>query len=124
MEVSELKLFLALAQDGRVSRAAKELWQMEERLGVALFHRKSEGVTLTPSGHLLFDYAEEIVRLVKEVEKALWSKGRLPLTGKCPLAEPSLTSFYPGSFAPRDPIANESPCSARHPTLIFTPKPD
>ncbi|WP_029912223.1 LysR family transcriptional regulator [Pelobacter seleniigenes] len=79
MEVSELKIFLAVARNGSISRAAEELHcvqsnvttrlkQMEERLGVALFHRKSKGVVLTHSGLLLMDYAERIVRLSKEAE--------------------------------------------------------
>ena len=52
MEVSELKIFLAVARNGSISRAAEELHcvqsnvttrlkQMEERLGASLFHRKT-----------------------------------------------------------------------------------
>ena len=92
MEISELKIFLAVAQKGSISRAAEELHyvqsnvtarirQMEERLGAVLFHRKSKGVTLTSSGHLLLEYAERIIRLAKEAEDAITDqdepKGRL-----------------------------------------------
>ncbi len=76
MEISELKIFLAVARNGSISRAAEELHcvqsnvtarikQLEERLGTLLFHRKSKGVALTHSGGLLLDYAERIVRLAK-----------------------------------------------------------
>lgn len=92
MEISELKIFLAVAQKGSISKAADELHcvqsnvtarvkQLEERLGVTLFHRKSKGVTLTSSGHLLLDYAERIIRLAREAQEAVSSqvepKGRL-----------------------------------------------
>lgn len=82
VEISELKIFLAVAQKGSISRAAEELHcvqsnvtarikQLEERLGTILFHRKSKGVTLAPSGHLLLDYAERILRLAREAEEAI-----------------------------------------------------
>jgi DNA-binding transcriptional LysR family regulator len=92
MEISELKIFLAVAQRGSISRAADELHcvqsnvtarvkQLEERLGETLFHRKSKGVTLTPAGHLLLDYAERILRLAREAQEAIANqdepKGRL-----------------------------------------------
>ncbi|MCD6581180.1 MAG: LysR family transcriptional regulator [Desulfuromusa sp.] len=82
MEISELKIFLAVAKKGSISRAAEEIHcvqsnvtarikQLEERLDVTLFHRKSRGVTLTTSGHQLLEYAERIIRLVKEAEDAV-----------------------------------------------------
>lgn len=94
VEISELKIFLAVARQGSISRAAEELYcvqsnvttrikQMEERLGTLLFHRKSKGVTLTHSGHLLMNYAERIISLVKEAADAVTNqeepKGRLSI---------------------------------------------
>jgi len=82
MEIGELKIFLAVAQQGSISRAAEELHyvqsnvtarikQLEERLDTALFYRKSKGVSLTPAGYLLLDYAKRIIRLTKEAENAI-----------------------------------------------------
>jgi DNA-binding transcriptional LysR family regulator len=82
MEISELKIFLAVARQGSISRAAEELnyvqsnvttriKQLEERLGTALFHRKSKGVCLTASGQTLRGYAERIVQLTREAHDAL-----------------------------------------------------
>jgi len=82
MEISDLKIFLAVAQQGSISRAAEELHyvqsnvtarikQLEERLGASLFHRKSRGVELTASGQLLLGYAQRIVRLTREAEEAI-----------------------------------------------------
>jgi len=94
MEISELRIFLAVAKKGSISRAAEEICcvqsnvtarikQLEERLGTLLFHRKSRGVILTTSGRLLLDYAERITHLVKEAEDALADKkepyGRLTI---------------------------------------------
>lgn len=94
MEISELKIFLAVAQKGSISRAAEDLHcvqsnvtarikQMEERLGTLLFYRKSKGVTLTHSGYLLMDYAERIICLAKEAVDCVTNqdepKGRLSI---------------------------------------------
>lgn len=82
MEIRDLRIFLSVAQNGSISKAAQELHyvqsnvtarikHLEERLDTTLFHRKSKGVELTASGHLLLDYAKKIIRLAKEAEAAL-----------------------------------------------------
>ena len=82
MEISELKIFLAVAKQGSISRAAEELHyvqsnvtarikQLEERLGTSLLHRKSKGVCLTSSGQRLLDYAERIILLTNEAQNAV-----------------------------------------------------
>ncbi len=86
MEISDLRIFLAVAQQGSISRAAEELHyvqsnvtarikQLEERLGTVLFHRKSRGVVMTSSGQLLLDYAQRIIRLTKEAEEVIRDQG-------------------------------------------------
>ena len=81
MEINELKIFLAVARQGSISRAAEELHyvqsnvttrikQLEGRLGTHLFHRNSKGVCLTSSGRTLLDYAERIVQLTNEARQA------------------------------------------------------
>lgn len=82
IEISGLKIFLAVAKKGSISKAAEELHyvqsnvtirikQLEETLGTALFYRKSRGVSLTGSGYLLRDYAEKIIAMVSEAEKVV-----------------------------------------------------
>lgn len=82
MEINELKIFLAVSRQGSISRAAEELHyvqsnvtarikQLEERLGVSLFHRQSKGVSLTRAGQRLVGYAEQIIQLTKEAAEAL-----------------------------------------------------
>ncbi|MDY6849967.1 MAG: LysR family transcriptional regulator [Thermodesulfobacteriota bacterium] len=86
METRDLRIFLSVAQHGSISKAAEELHyvqsnvtarikHLEERLDTALFHRKSKGVELTVSGHLLLDYAKSIVRLTKEAESVVTDQG-------------------------------------------------
>ena len=82
MEFRDLRIFLSVAQNGSISKAAGELnyvqsnvtariKHLEGQLSTVLFHRKSKGVELTASGHLLMDYAKRIVRLVKEAESVI-----------------------------------------------------
>jgi len=86
MEIRDLRIFLSVAQKGSISKAAEELnyvqsnvtariKHLEELLDTSLFHRKSKGVELTASGHLLLDYAKRIVRLAKEAEAVVTDQG-------------------------------------------------
>ena len=84
-ETSDLRIFVAVAEAGNISRAADTLNYsqsnitgriklMEDRLGVALFIRLNRGVTLTASGRLLLDYAVRILALTGEAERMLMEK--------------------------------------------------
>ncbi len=86
MEISDLKIFLAVARQGSITRAAEQLnyvqsnvttriRQLEEQLGVVLFYRKSKGVCLTACGTTLYDYAERIIQLTHEARDALSDEG-------------------------------------------------
>ncbi len=63
------KTFVAVAQSGSISGAARSLYisqpavsaeiaQLEDKLSTKLFFRTNRGVSLTPEGELLFDYIE------------------------------------------------------------------
>ncbi len=67
--LSSYRIFYAVANNGNISRAAKELYisqpaisksiqKLEENLGVKLFARSSRGVTLTPEGELLYTHVK------------------------------------------------------------------
>ncbi|CAG35022.1 LysR family transcriptional regulator [Desulfotalea psychrophila] len=82
METSSLRIFLSVVETGSVSGAAKQLnyvqsnvtariRQLEEELGVALFIRKSRGMSLTSEGRVLKEYAEKILYLVRQASKAV-----------------------------------------------------
>lgn len=82
MELNELRIFLAVAREGSVTRAAERLnyvqsnvtariRQLEEQLDTSLFQRRNRGMHLTASGELLREYAEKIVNLAVEAEQAV-----------------------------------------------------
>ena len=86
LDINELRIFRTVARRGSISKAAEELnyvqsnvtariRQLEDRLGTSLFHRRSKGVVLTASGHLLLGYAERIIRLANEAEEAVSDRG-------------------------------------------------
>lgn len=79
MEVRLLTYFLAVANEGTVTRAAeslhitqptlsRQLAQLERELGVQLFERGSRHVALTEEGRLLRARAREIIELVEKTE--------------------------------------------------------
>jgi DNA-binding transcriptional LysR family regulator len=83
MELRQLQLFLAAAEEGSITAAAKrmhltqpalsrQIKALEEELGVGLFTRGAHSVTLTPAGGVLLeegrkllDRAERVVKLVR-----------------------------------------------------------
>lgn len=81
MHISDhaLRCFLALADTGQFTSAAERchltqsalsqmISRLEERVGVALFHRDARSITLTSEGHRL---AESARRIVNEVDLAI-----------------------------------------------------
>lgn len=86
MELEQLRIFCAAAERGSLSRAAAALYishstvsravsALEASLGAELFSRDSRGVSLTPSGQLLFDGAQELLRLAGELEGKVRNTG-------------------------------------------------
>lgn len=82
MEIRILRYFLTVAREGGISRAAeilhitqptlsRQLSQLEEEVGVKLFHRGARRITLTNEGMLLRRRAEEILALVNRTEREL-----------------------------------------------------
>lgn len=82
MEIRVLRYFLTVVQEGGINRAAealhitqptlsRQLSQLEEEVGVKLFHRGARRITLTNEGILLRRRAEEILSLVDRTEQEL-----------------------------------------------------
>jgi DNA-binding transcriptional LysR family regulator len=82
MELSELRVFLAVASERSFSRAAMKLHRtqpavsqsirrIEEALGERLFDRATKDAALTDAGRLLRGYAERLLRLQEEAEAAV-----------------------------------------------------
>lgn len=82
MELRVLRYFLAVAREESITKAAallhvtqptlsRQLMQLEQELGVKLFHRGQYRVILTEDGMLLRRRAQEIVELADKAEKEL-----------------------------------------------------
>jgi DNA-binding transcriptional LysR family regulator len=87
MDLVELKIFKAVADQGGITRAAAALnrvqsnvttrvKQLEQRLGTQLFHRQGRKLVLSAEGKLLLGYAERLLQLSAEAQSAL--HGRAP----------------------------------------------
>lgn len=76
MELYQLRSFVAVADEGHLTRAAEKLFtsqpaisaqlrSLEEELGVTLFHRTPKGMVLTDAGRSLRDRAQQILEAAK-----------------------------------------------------------
>lgn len=88
MEIRVLRYFLTVAQEEGINRAAevlhitqptlsRQLSQLEEEVGVKLFHRGAKKITLTGEGVLLRRRAEEILSLVDRTQQELTEQDAL-----------------------------------------------
>ena len=82
MNYNHLMIFLAVAEEGSISRGAdklcisqpavsKQVQSLEAALKTKLFEREAKGVRLTNAGALLLGYAQRLSRLEREAEQAL-----------------------------------------------------
>ena len=89
MELRVLKYFLMVAREENITKAAqllhvtqptlsRQLMQLEEELGVQLFHRGKHNVTLTDDGMLLRRRAQELVSLSEKTKMELQHKEEMP----------------------------------------------
>src|SRR6187401_3627200 len=82
MDLTALRIFLAVAQERSFSRAAAQVHstqpavsqavrRLEIELGETLFERSSKSGTLTDAGRVLQNYGHRLVRLAEETESAM-----------------------------------------------------
>lgn len=82
MDLSSIEIFLAVARDRSVTKAAKvigrapsnvttRIQQLEENLGVALFSRDGKKMTLTREGEAFLSYGQRLVALALEARQAV-----------------------------------------------------
>ena len=104
MDLGELEVFLAVAREGRFSRAAEKLFRtqsavsqtirkLEEELGEPLFDRSSREGVLTDAGTVLREYAEKLVNLRTDAREAL-TELREVQRGKLVIAANEFTALY------------------------------
>ena len=104
MDLGQLEVFLAVAREGRFSRAAEKLYRtqsavsqsihkLEEDIGEPLFDRSSRDGMLTDAGRVLQDYAEKLLNLRSDAEAALVELRQLHV-GKLSIAANEFTALY------------------------------
>jgi DNA-binding transcriptional LysR family regulator len=82
MELTSLRIFLAVAEERSFSRAAAKVHRtqpavsqavkrLEDELGEQLFDRSYKSGTLTDAGRVLQNYGQRLVRLAEEAESAM-----------------------------------------------------
>lgn len=82
MDLSDLRIFRTVVEEGGVTKAAARLHrvqsnittrvrQLEDDLGVPLFLRHGKKMHLAPAGHVLLDYAERLLALADEARDAV-----------------------------------------------------
>jgi DNA-binding transcriptional LysR family regulator len=104
MDLSQLEVFLAVAREGRFSRAAEKLYRtqsavsqsihkLEEDIGEPLFDRSSRDAMLTDAGRVLREYAEKLLNLRSDAETALVELRQMHI-GKLAIAANEFTALY------------------------------
>jgi DNA-binding MarR family transcriptional regulator len=85
MDLKQMQYFLCLAQEGNVTRAARQLSivqpalsmqiaKLEKSLGRQLFHRASRGMSLTPAGEAL---VQRITPILMDIDRVRDEIGEL-----------------------------------------------
>ena len=100
LEFRLLKYIVAIAETANFTRASERLFlaqptlsqqviALEEGIGVQIFVRRREGISLTPAGQMLYAYAQDALELRDEVVNAARAMDR----GKIPVLRIGLSSF-------------------------------
>ncbi|MDO4288735.1 MAG: LysR family transcriptional regulator [Eubacterium sp.] len=93
MEIRVLRYFLTVAREENITKAAellhitqptlsRQLMQLEEELGVKLFHRSNHKINLTEDGMLLKKRAQDIVALTDRTTREFAAKYEEGLSGE------------------------------------------
>jgi DNA-binding transcriptional LysR family regulator len=104
MDLAQLEVFLAVAREGRFSRAAEKLFRtqsavsqtihkLEEELGEPLLDRSSRDGLLTDAGRVLQEYAERLLNLRNDAQEALVELRELH-KGRLGIAANEFTALY------------------------------
>lgn len=89
MNLDQLKVFIAVAEQKSFARAADSLYisysttsrnvaSLEDSLGIRLLIRNNRSVSLTPAGELLYKEGVRLIKKVREIKEAVGDAGRSP----------------------------------------------
>jgi len=104
VDISQLEIFLCIAEEKSFSRAAEKMLRtqpalsiaikrLEEELGEPLFDRSSKSGTLTEAGKILHSYAQRMINLRDEAKEAISELGGM-FRGRLSIGANESTSLY------------------------------
>lgn len=104
MDLSQLEIFLSIAEEKSFSRAAEKMLRtqpaisiaikrLEEELGESLFDRSSKNGALTEAGRILLSYAQRMINLRDEAKESV-SELRGMFRGRLTIGANESTSLY------------------------------
>lgn len=104
MDIRQLRYFIAIAEEGQITSAAKrlnmaqpplsqQLKQMEDELGVTLIERSGKRMELTEAGHTLYRQALSIVHQMEEALSEVKETGE-GLRGSLSIGVSALSAYY------------------------------
>ncbi len=118
MELRQLRYFVAVAEEGNISKAAKRIFltqpalsrqikALEGEIGQCLLERQAHSIRLTPVGGVLLQEARELLRHAEQVleEVRAAGRGRRLRLGYAPSLASGLLSAAVASFARSHPDA-------------------
>ncbi len=121
MKLTELQYIVALARERHFGRAAElcdisqpslsvAVKKLETELGVTLFERRSQEISLTPVGEVIIEQARKVLQDVHQI-KALAAQGQDPLCGALRLGVIYTVSPYlmPGLVAQMQTLTPQMP---------------
>ena len=122
LELRQLRYFVAVAEEGELTRAAERLHiaqpalsqaiaQLERQLGLVLFERQARGVRVTRGGRALLDKARAAVRAADEAEALAMAWARAD-------AGELVLGFLPVGLLPARELIEEF--RTRHPEVRLT----
>ena len=82
MTLQQLRYATAVADTGTISRAAQQFFiaqpsltnairELEQEVGLTIFHRTNRGVALTPEGEEFLGYARQVLAQMELIEEKL-----------------------------------------------------
>lgn len=111
-DLADLRLIAAIAHTGSLSKAAasvpvaisaasNRLRLFEERCGLALFSRRSDGMTLTPTGRLVLEAGQRVLREAQQLDDTLRElNGERRITLRLAASTVANSTFLPTALGP------------------------
>lgn len=111
-DLADLRLIIAIAASGSLSKAAAtfpvavsaastRLKLFEERCGVPLFVRRSDGMSLTPAGRLVLESCQSVLREARLLEETLQElNGERRITLRLAASTVANSTFLPAALGP------------------------